>query len=188
MRDIFRGELVCLTMEEPEVRSKQEVRWQRDSEFHRLADSGPAILFSEKQIKAWADEFIEKGFSPERYSFSIRTLENDVLIGFLGLWVDLIHGEAWVGIGIGDREHWGKGYGTDAMKLCTQYVFAELNLARLSLGVHEYNPRALKVYEKAGFTLEGRTRKDVLRDGIHTDSLWMGILREEWLKLQEDIP
>jgi RimJ/RimL family protein N-acetyltransferase len=42
----------------------------------------------------------------------------------------------------------------------------------------------LKSYQKVGFKLEGRTRGDGLRDGVRYDSLWMGILREEWLALQ----
>jgi RimJ/RimL family protein N-acetyltransferase len=47
--------------------------------------------------------------------------------------------------------------------------------------VFEYNPRALRSYEKCGFRLEGRTRKDLMREGKRYDSLWMGILRDEWL-------
>ena len=184
MKDLFRGELVHLTTEEPEFRAKQEARWQRDTEFHRLADSDPAEMFSEKKIKGWSEKFAEDGFKPERYPFSIRALADDKLIGFLGLWLDLIHGEAWVGIGIGEREYWGKGYGTDAMKLAVRYAFMELSMQRVSLGLHGYNSRALKSYEKVGFQLEGRTRKDVLREGNRTDTLWMGILRDDWLQMQ----
>jgi RimJ/RimL family protein N-acetyltransferase len=184
MKDLFRGELVRLTSEEPEFRAKIEVNWQRDTEFHRLADGDPAELTSAKKIKEWIEKNVEAGFKPERYFFSIRALDDDKLIGFLGLWMDLIQSEVWVGIGIGEREYWGKGYGTDAMKLCLQYAFMELGVQRVSLGLHEYNPRALKSYEKAGFRLEGRTRKDMLREGKRTDSFWMGILRDEWLQMQ----
>ena len=184
MKDLFRGELVRLTAEEPEFRSKYDARWRRDTEFHRLADSDPAEVVSEKKIKSWGEKFAEDGFNPERYPFSIRALADDKLIGFLGLWLNLIHAEAWVGIGIGDRDYWGKGYGTDAMKLCLRYAFMELGLQRVSLGLHEYNARALKSYEKAGFRLEGRTRQDVLREGKRTNTLWMGVLREEWLQMQ----
>jgi RimJ/RimL family protein N-acetyltransferase len=183
MKDLFRGELVRFTLEEPDAFAKTEVRWQRDTEFHRLSDGDPARLTSEKKIKEWFEKRSE-GFAPERYSFSVRSLAEDKYIGFLGLWVNLIHSEAWVGLGIGERELWSKGYGTDMMKLCMQYVFAELCLERLSLGLHEYNPRALRSYEKCGFRLEGRTRKDVMREGRRTDTLWMGILREEWLQVQ----
>jgi RimJ/RimL family protein N-acetyltransferase len=187
MKDLFRGELVRLTREKPETIAKSEVRWQRDSEFHRLADSDPAQLHSEKAIKEWFEKQTESGFQPERYSFSVRTVADDKHIGFLGLWVDLIHSEAWVGIGIGEREFWSKGYGTDMMKLCIQYVFTELCVERLSLGLHEYNARALRSYEKCGFRLEGRTRQDLRREGKRYDSLWMGILREEWLQMQNGV-
>ena len=188
MRDLFRGELVRITAEEPEARAKSEVRWQRDTEFHRLADGDAAQITSEKKIKEWFEKQAEQGFKPERYPFSVRTLEEDKYIGFFGLWVDLIHREAWVGIGIGERDFWGKGYGTDMMKLCLQYAFTELCVERVSLGLHEYNPRALRSYEKCGFRLEGRTRKDILREGRRTDTLWMGILREEWLQMQNGDP
>jgi len=185
MKDLFRGELVRFTFEEPETRARAEVRWQRDTEFIRLADSDPSRLASEKKIKAWFDQQAEVGRTSERISFSVRTLEEDKHIGFLGLWIDLIHSEAWVGLGIGEREFWSKGYGSDMMKLCQQYVFAELGLQRLSLGLHEYNPRALRSYEKCGFRLEGRTRQELLREGKRYDSLWMGILRDEWLQMQQ---
>lgn len=184
MKDLFLGELVRLTAEEPEFRAKQEARWARDTEFHRLAGSGPAELYSDKKIKEWIEKGLEDGFKPERYFFSIRALDSDKLIGFLGLWLNLIHSEVWVGIGIGEREYWGKGYGTDTMKLCVQYAFLELGAHRVSLGVHEYNPRAFRAYEKAGFRLEGRTRQDTMREGRRTDSLWMGILREEWMQMK----
>jgi RimJ/RimL family protein N-acetyltransferase len=183
MKDLFRGELVRFTLEEPDVRAKSEVRWQRDSEFVRLADSDPSHLTSEKKIKDWFDQQSQDGPKPERVSFSVRTLDEDRFIGFLGLWIDLIHSEAWVGLGIGEREFWSKGYGSDMMKLCQGYVFGELGVERLSLGLFEYNPRALRSYEKCGFRFEGRTRGDVLREGERYDSLWMGILREEWLGL-----
>lgn len=185
MKDLFRGEFVRFTLEEPEASAKAQVRWQSDTELHRLADSGPALLSSEKKIKEWIEKQGEKGFPPDRYFFSVRTLADEKYIGSLGLWVDLIHREAWVGLGIGERDYLSKGYGTDMMKLCQRYVFSELSLERLSLGLFEYNPRALRSYEKCGFRLEGRTRKDTMREGKRVDSLWMSILREEWLQMQE---
>ena len=186
MKDLFRGELVRFSLEEPQTVAKDEVRWQRDSEFIRLSDSDPSQLNSEKKIRAWFDEQAEKGPQPERYAFSVQTLAEEKHIGFLAVWVDLIHGEAWVGLGIGERELWGKGYGSDMMRICQRFVFTELGLERLSLCLFAYNPRALRSYEKCGFRLEGRTRQDVLKEGERSDTLWMGILREEWLGL--DIP
>jgi RimJ/RimL family protein N-acetyltransferase len=184
MRDLFRGELVRLTAEDPEVRAKVEAHWQRDSEYHRMLDTDPAQPLSEKKLKERLEKRLEDDPKPDGHFFSVRTLAEDKLIGFFGMWADLVHGEAWVGIGIGEREFWGRGYGTDAMRLCLQYAFIELNVHRVSLGLLDYNPRALRSYEKAGFRLEGRTRGDVLREGKRGDSLWMGILRDEWLAMQ----
>jgi RimJ/RimL family protein N-acetyltransferase len=183
MKELFRGDLVRLNAEEPETYAKADARWQRDSEFIRLA-GGDQALFSEKKFKEWAEKKVEKGPPPERYSFSIHTLDQDRMIGYLDLSINLIHSEVWVGIGIGERDAWNNGYGTDAMKLCLRYSFMELGARRVSLGLHEYNSRALRSYEKAGFQMEGRTRKEINREGKRTDVLWMGILREEWLALQ----
>ena len=59
--------------------------------------------------------------------------------------------DAFVGLGIGETEYWNKGYGTDVMNVLLRYAFMELNLLRVTLSVFEYNPRAIRSYEKAGF-------------------------------------
>ena len=186
MKELFHGDMVRLTFEEPEGLAKAEVRWHRDSEFVRLADSDPIRLFSEKRIREqYVERRVDKGFDPEYFSFYVRTLSDDRLIGFLDMRVDLIHSDVMVGIGIGERDFWNKGYGTDMMKVCLRYAFSELGVQRVSLGVLAYNARAQRSYEKAGFRLEGRTRRDIMREGQRNDTLWMGILREEWLALQK---
>jgi RimJ/RimL family protein N-acetyltransferase len=121
--------------------------------------------------------------SLESYNFSIRTLVEDKLIGEIGLEVVSWPGrDAFVGLGIGETDYWSKGYGTDVMNVLLRYAFTEINLRRVTLTVFEYNPRAIRSYEKAGFRHEGRTRKELLREGKRYDTLWMGILREEWLE------
>lgn len=183
MKDLYRGSLVRLLDESPEVLAKAYAKWHRDTEQHRLADDDPAQLWSEKKLK----EFLEKRSenASNSFRFSIRTLEDDKLIGGVGLWViSWTHAEAWLGISIGERDYWGRGYGTEAVRLILQYGFLELNLRRISLGLHAYNERARKSYEKIGFVMEGRMRGEGWRDGVHYDSLWMGILREEWFSQQ----
>jgi RimJ/RimL family protein N-acetyltransferase len=183
MKDIYRGQLVRLATESPEVFAKAFVRWDRDTEYHRLADSDPSHLWSEKKVKEWIEKDFEKDATKSMH-FSIRTLSDDKFIGEMSLWFNWPHGDAWVGIVIGERDYWGKGYGTDAMRLIVQYGFIEANLRRVSLSLHSYNERALKSYEKVGFKLEGTMRQDTLREGRRTHGLFMGILREEWLALQ----
>jgi len=183
VKDIYRGTLVRLAVESPETMAKDLSRWDHDTETHRLSASAPARLWSEK----WTKESIEKhqeANSAWAYPFSIRTLAEDTLIGSVSLWVDSwTHSEAWIGIVIGEREYWGKGYGSEAMCLAVRFGFTEMNLRRISLGLHEYNQRALKSYEKVGFRMEGTMRGEGLRDGQRYNGYYMGILREEWLAL-----
>ena len=60
----------------------------------------------------------------------------------------------------------------------------EINMNRVTLGVFEYNPRAIRSYEKAGFRHEGQIRGLVNKEGKRWDMLIMGILRQEWMDNQ----
>ncbi|MFM8321349.1 MAG: GNAT family N-acetyltransferase [Chloroflexota bacterium] len=70
------------------------------------------------------------------------------------------------------------------MRVLLRYAFQELPLNRVTLNVFEYNPRAVRSYEKAGFRVEGRVRGGLNRDGKRYDMIYMGILRAEWEALQ----
>ena len=179
--NILTGTLVHLTSVESKELVGAITQWNRDSEYQRLSALNAANQFSEKIITEWI-ETDQKKDPPPFYYFAIRSLDSDRLIGSCGLYGTLFpHGEAFVGIGIGDRELWGKGYGTDAMMVILRYGFQELNLRRISLTCSGFNPRAIRSYEKAGFVHEGRVRELLHREGQRWDIVHMGILREEWL-------
>ena len=176
----FEGRLVRLAIFDPENDAGHLARWNQDSEFQQLLSSGPACLWLPRQIKEWMEKHYE-----EMYSFTIRTLADDRAIGNVELsGISWPAGDAWVGIGIGEREYWGKGYGTDAMNLILRFAFETLNLKRVSLTVFEYNERAVRSYEKCGFRPEGRLRQWMQRAGQRYDLIFMGVLREEWEALQ----
>jgi diamine N-acetyltransferase len=84
------------------------------------------------------------------------------------------------GIVIGDKSYWNQGYGTEAVRLLVRFGFHTLNLNRIFLRVYETNPRAIRAYEKAGFTSEGRERQAEFRNGKYIDVLRMSILRAEF--------
>jgi RimJ/RimL family protein N-acetyltransferase len=176
--NLLRGELVRLTREEPETLARLESQWLGNSEYYRLLDWEPARQVSSKATQKWIEKQYE---NDDNYNFAIRALADDRLIGGIGLdGVRWTHRDSFIGIGLGDREYWGKGYGTDAMKVILRYAFTELNLRRVTLDVFEYNQRAIRSYEKAGFIVEGRQRGQILREGRRWDVFYMGILREEW--------
>ena len=178
---LFQGELVHLIAPEPQLAAGMHSMWMRDSELVRLLDTSPARLLSVDKNKEWFEKILVEEKKDDELFLLIQTLEDDRTIGLIGLdGIRWTHGDAWIGIGLGEREYWGKGYGTDAMRILLRYAFEELNLHRLSLGVFEYNPRAIRSYEKVGFIVEGSARQFLNRDGQRYDMIFMGILREEW--------
>src|SRR4030095_10366569 len=182
MNDIFTGKLVRLSAFDPEEMSKVFPRWNQNSEYIRLLNSSARRMQSSKAELKWMEKEAEE-ISPAGYYFSIRTLAEDKLIGEIGLDVINWSGrDAFVGLGIGETEYWSKGYGTDVMKVLLRFAFTEINLRRVTLTVFEYNPRAIRSYEKAGFRHEGRKRLALNRAGRRWDELYMGILREEWIE------
>jgi RimJ/RimL family protein N-acetyltransferase len=187
MNNLLRGKLVYLAADNPATRARNFMRWNQDSEWIRLLDTDPPRMLSEKKWLEWFEKDLNKEDHPELF-LSIHTLDTDVMIGFIGLFDMFIHhGDALVAIALGEREYWGKGYGTDAMQIMLRYAFSEVNLSRVGLIVFEYNSRAIRSYEKAGFTFEGRVRGPLLRDGKRWDYFFMGILKEEWLTRQHSV-
>lgn len=180
VQPLLQGNLVRLTAVNPETDAEATARWSQDDLYTRLSDSFIAYPTSLKKTREIMDK---RDGSHEELEFSIRTLDGDRLIGIIGLGgISWQHGDCFVGIGVGEREFWGKGYGTDAMQVILRYAFEELNLHRVSLNVFEYNLRAIRSYEKVGFVHEGRARKMLLRGGRAYDVLFMGILQDEWLE------
>lgn len=87
---------------------------------------------------------------------------------------------AEIGMMIGDRGYWNRGYGSDALRTLCRWAFSSLDLHRIELMVQEYNPRAQRAYEKVGFVVEGRMREHRYVAGRYYDTLIMGLLRREF--------
>jgi [ribosomal protein S5]-alanine N-acetyltransferase len=130
-------------------------------------------------------EFIEQTNKDENHIWlGIALKQDERLIGTIALrGINGKDRKADLGIKIGIKEEWNKGYGTEATKLIVRHGFETLNLNKVWLRVFEYNPRAMRAYEKAGFTREGLLRQDDYRMGRYWDTVIMGILREDWKKL-----
>lgn len=175
--NILKGELVRLT-----VLMKDDLptfsRWYEDAGFSRLLDAVPAAPKSREQWGKWLEETENNA---NTYVFGIRLIQGDELIGYAEL--DGIlwnHRNCWIGIGIGERENWGKGFGLEAMNIILKFAFHELNLHRIQLSVFSYNHRAISLYEELGFTKEGVFREHLERDGKRYDMYLYGLLRREW--------
>jgi RimJ/RimL family protein N-acetyltransferase len=87
---------------------------------------------------------------------------------------------ATFGIMIGDPAYLDRGYGTEASTLLLDYAFTVLGYHKINLDLFEYNARALAMYEKLGFVLEGRRRENHWSRGRFWDDILMGVTAEEW--------
>ena len=127
-------------------------------------------------------EYLEKAVkNTENRSFDIVELENNKLIGTIGLEkINWINRSAVLGIFIGDEEYRNNGYGTEAIKLILEYGFKYLNIHNIRLDLISMNERAHKCYLKCGFKDAGRSREEVFLNGKYYDKLHMDILENEF--------
>jgi len=195
-KSLLDGRLICLTPIDVEKDAEIESMWTHDPEYLRLLGVDVVLPLSPAHLKKRYEDLEKKmAESGDQFYFAIRLQDGDAaesentenggsvrrLVGFIELdGVHWSHGDSYVGIGIGERECWSKGYGTDAMKVVLRYAFEELNLHRVSLNVFEYNQRAIHSYEKVGFVVEGCERQFLRREGKRWDMIYMGILRADW--------
>lgn len=156
--------------------------WINDPEVRRfLSHVRPVDGVSEAGWHASHD----RGLLPREVQFGIALHEGDRYIGNTSFMkIDWVSRAATSGTVIGEKDCWGKGYGTEAKALLIQYGFLTLNLNRLHSEVIAFNERSARHLLANGYTLEGRRRQACFRDGVYHDMLDFSLLREEWLARQ----
>lgn len=158
------------------------VKWMNDLEVVKYTCQA-ARMHTEETAKDYLEKMLH---DPKSYYFGIYLNEGS-LIGACDLKdVDSIQRIASLGIIIGEKEHWSKGYGEESIRLLAWYGFKILNLNNIMLQVFESNPRAIRCYEKAGFKMIGKRRKSRYYEGKYLDEIYMDMLAEEF-DITEDI-
>jgi RimJ/RimL family protein N-acetyltransferase len=170
-----RGELVKLRAMEP---SDAEAlwRWNHDPEVMRWMDDGYAQPLT--RVRTWLQERPRNDYGD--VLFGIEAASDGTLIGLIRL-----HGAAPetggadLDIYLGEKDYWGKGYATDAVRTICRYGFDKMRLHKITLTVVTENHAAHHVYRKLGFVEEGRLRQVFRRDGRWYDKYTMGLLAGE---------
>ena len=93
-----------------------------------------------------------------------------------------------IAIMIGERDYWGRGYGSDALIAYLGYLFHELNLHKVWLRVEEFNERAQRAYAKCGFQRDGAFREHTFLGGRYYDSIIMSILEDDFRAKHPFVP
>lgn len=154
------------------------VRWFNDPEVRQY------LLMYEPMSTAEEERWFERHLdAPNDQTLGIeaRAGEEWIHIGNVGLHrIDWKNRTAALGIAIGDKAYWGQGYGTDAVRTMLRHAFQGMNLHRVELDVYDFNPRAQRCYEKAGFRHEGSRRQAHFHAGCYHDVHTLGILCDEF--------
>jgi RimJ/RimL family protein N-acetyltransferase len=153
-------------------------RWRQD---RALTDQlGAPHRFIGLEIdERWFDAYLSRRGTDVRLAVCMEGRHDPIgLVSLTG--IDPVHRHAEFHILLGDREAHGNGAGTAATTAMLHHAFQDLNLHRVYLSVLAGNAAALRVYEKAGFRLEGTAREAAFKSGAYQDLLLMGILASEF--------
>ena len=175
----YEGKLVRLVPLDIDRHLDNACRWVNDPEIthHLCIGHYPMTKLAER------DWFESRSRTTDDFSFAIETLDG-MHIGFSGLHqIDYRNGVAHTGTFIGIKDEWGKGFGTDSVKVRSRYAFEVLGLRLLLSAVFEGNDRSLKMQTKAGYKIAGTIPDRWWKNGCYRDEIMTYLTREDWLAL-----
>lgn len=157
--------------------ARDDYVWQSDPELARL-DAAPVFKVSfPVYLLDYTDQLHDPGLN--RYPFAVETADGKHIGNCTCYDFNEDKGEAQLGIIIGDRDYWDKGYGTDAVSTIVNYIFLHTNLKRIYLKTLDWNLRAQNCFQNCGFSPYGQLN----RDG-HNFVL-MELHRKQWQKQRD---
>ena len=177
-RDEFRGGGIVLRRKRFED-AANDYAWRTDPELSRM-DAVPPLTMSFSEFLRIHESQLRRP-TPGTYRFAIDTTRGEHIGNCMSYDMDVINHEAEVGIMIGDRTHWGKGYGYAALVLLVDYLFSVTSTRRLYLHTLEWNNRARRCFDKCGFVQVSTLERD--------SQLFvrMELTKERWKLIREDM-
>ncbi|MET9616668.1 GNAT family N-acetyltransferase [Kitasatospora indigofera] len=177
------GTLVRLRALRPED-AQHHTRWRNDPHVvHWAAAGDPGFGPVTAEAVGLGFDTMLRLDPRESAVFTIENLTDGQVVGMADYRdLDPYAAVATLGVTIGERELWGKGHGTDALRLLVDHLFGAYPLHRLELDTWSGNERAVRAFTRLGFHEEGRRRSAVLVQGRRHDRVLFGLLREEWTR------
>lgn len=170
----FRGERVSLLPPDRGTHLENALRWMNDPDVTGMIEFHLGVTRRQEEDFF---ERVERQRDTELH-WAIHTLEGRH-IGFIGLHkIDWPHRLTTGGLLIGERDAWGQGYATDAVRIRSRIVFEQLGLHRLE--GHTFNPAMRRVYEKCGYRHEGTARERIWRNGRWHDVGLYALLESDY--------
>jgi ribosomal-protein-alanine N-acetyltransferase len=169
--EVARGDKVVLRNKRLED-AEAEYAWRKDPEMASYDAVKPISTTFEDFLALYEDDLNHP--TPFRRSFAVDDMAGRHIGNVMFYNIDLLKREAEVGITIGDRDYWNRGYGADALVAFLGYIFTNTALTRLYLKTLDWNVRAQHSFKKAGFAQYGTSRRS---NGVF---ILMEMHRSDW--------
>jgi len=149
------------------------IGWLNDPEVNQFLDAR-FVRQTRETVLAYVQSFYGDA---EKYMWGICQKDNKNFIGTATLGdINRHHRRGVLGLMIGGKGCWGKGYGTEVIKLIVDFAFKKLNLHKVTAGAVADNLRSIKAFQEAGFEIEGRMKSQDFSDGVFRDAIYMGLV------------
>lgn len=152
--------------------------WDQDSEMQRMVDRLYPPRSQEAQ-RQWAMNKATEKLEGDSYFFVVENLDGEVIGCINPNNCDPRNGTFRYGVAI-RREHWRKGYASEAITIVLRYYFQELRYQKATIPVYSFNNASIRLHEHLGFQLEGRLRRIIYTQGQFFDELFFGMTAEEF--------
>jgi RimJ/RimL family protein N-acetyltransferase len=168
------GKRIYLREVRPSDVNERYYRWMNDSEVTRYLES----RFFPNATEKLHDYVVGKLGDRDNVFLAIVLKEEDRYIGNIKLGpIQWIHRLADIGLLIGEKDCWGKGYATEAIQLVSDYAFNVLNLHKVTAGCYGLNEGSARAFQKAGFVVEGVRKEQFYANGSYVDDILLGLTR-----------
>jgi RimJ/RimL family protein N-acetyltransferase len=154
--ELARGNLVILRAKTIDD-AQRDYEWRRDPDLATFDAARPYGGSFKDYVHIFGDELTYP--SPYRRTIAVEDMAGCHIGNVMYYNVDYQRREAEIGITIGLREYWSRGFGTDLVRTFIAYMFEALNLNRIYLKTLDWNLRAQRCFEKAGFSPYGTSRR-----------------------------
>ncbi len=150
-------------------------------------DDPEVVRFSEQRLRAHTLKscraYMNSFEGTPNYFWACVTRGPDIRhIGNANAYVDTRNKVGDVGILIGEKNYWGKGYGLEVFAAVTDYLFRENHVRKVTAGTVAANTGMVRIMERAGMKEDGRRVRHVLFDGQEFDVVYAALFRDDWLK------
>ena len=169
------GKNICLREIQISDVKKNYYNWMKDPEVNQYLES----RFEKWSVRRLKNYVKEIKINRDNFFWAIMLKETGRHIGNIKLGpINRKHGFADLGIIIGEKPYWGKGFATEAITLVADYAFKKLKLNKLTAGAYANNIGSVKAFKNAGFLIEGIQKRQYLYNKKYVDGVLLSCIKK----------